>query len=91
MEPQGFLDDLAQIDEGRQISKRRCPGHVVLKLKTPWRDGTTHLVMSSLESMKLHTEWPAYGDQIGSLYVCIGSTSDGEAQRQRSFNRSRRQ
>jgi len=24
-------------------------GQVVLKLKTPWRDGTTHLVMSPLE------------------------------------------
>ena len=28
-------------------------GQVVLKLKTPWRDGTTHLVMSPLESMAL--------------------------------------
>jgi Putative transposase len=27
-------------------------GQVVLKLKTPWRDGTTHLVMSPLESMQ---------------------------------------
>ncbi len=26
-------------------------GQVVLKLKTPWRDGTTHLVMSPLEFM----------------------------------------
>jgi len=26
--------------------------HVVLKLKTPWRDGTTHLVMSRLEFMQ---------------------------------------
>jgi hypothetical protein len=26
-------------------------GHVVLKLKTPWRDGTTPLVMSPLEFM----------------------------------------
>ena len=25
---------------------------VVLKLKTPWRDGTTHLVMSPLEFMQ---------------------------------------
>jgi hypothetical protein len=24
----------------------------VLKLKTPWRDGTTHLVMSPLEFMQ---------------------------------------
>ena len=27
-------------------------GQVVLKLKTPWRDGTTHLVMSALEFMQ---------------------------------------
>jgi hypothetical protein len=26
---------------------------VVLKLKTPWQDGTTHLVMSPLEFMQL--------------------------------------
>ena len=27
-------------------------GQVVLKLKTPWREGTTHLVMSPLELMQ---------------------------------------
>ncbi len=27
-------------------------GQGVLKLKTPWRDGTTHLVMSPLEFMQ---------------------------------------
>ena len=27
-------------------------GEVVLKLKTPWRDGTTHIVMSPLELMQ---------------------------------------
>ena len=27
-------------------------GQVVLKLKTPWRDGTTHLVKSPLEFMQ---------------------------------------
>ena len=27
-------------------------GQVVLRLKTPWRDGTTHLVMSPLEFMQ---------------------------------------
>ena len=40
----------------RQLTKRcrRCnaAGQVVLKLKTPWRDGTTHLVMSPLEFMQ---------------------------------------
>jgi hypothetical protein len=29
-------------------------GHVVLKLKTPWRDGTPHLVMSPLDLMQRH-------------------------------------
>jgi len=28
-------------------------GQVVLKMKTPWRDGTTNLVMSALEFMQL--------------------------------------
>jgi hypothetical protein len=27
-------------------------GQVVLKLKTPWRDGTTHLVMSPLDGVQ---------------------------------------
>ena len=27
-------------------------GQVVLKLKTPWRDGTTHLAVSPLEFMQ---------------------------------------
>ena len=27
-------------------------GQVVLKLNTPWRDGTTHIVMSPLEFMQ---------------------------------------
>ena len=32
--------------------QRNAAGQVVLKLKTPWRDGTTHLVMSPLEFMQ---------------------------------------
>jgi len=31
---------------------RGKPGQVELKLKMPWRDGTTHLVMSPLEFMQ---------------------------------------
>ncbi len=31
--------------------RTNAAGQVVLKLKTPWRDGTTHLVMSPLEFM----------------------------------------
>ena len=33
-------------------AQRRRAGQVELKLKTPWRDGTTHLVMSPLEFMQ---------------------------------------
>ena len=33
-------------------------GQVVLKLKTPWRDGPTHLVMSPLKFMKLLIQGP---------------------------------
>ena len=32
--------------------RTNAEGQVVLKLKTPWRDGTTHLVMSPLEFMQ---------------------------------------
>jgi hypothetical protein len=32
--------------------KRNRAGQVVLQLKSPWRDGTTHIVMSSLELMQ---------------------------------------
>ena len=31
-------------------------GQEVRKLKTPWRDGTTHLVMSPLEFMQRHID-----------------------------------
>jgi hypothetical protein len=34
-------------------AQTNAAGQVVLKLKTPWRDGTTHLVMSPLEFMQL--------------------------------------
>lgn len=36
-------------DERVQIN---AAGQVELKLKTPWRDGTTHLIMSPLEFMR---------------------------------------
>ena len=36
-------------DESVQLN---AAGRVELKLKTPWRDGTTHLVMSPLEIMQ---------------------------------------
>jgi len=48
-------------------------GQVELKLKTPWRDGTTHLVLSPLEFMQLPIEWLVCGGQIHWSYVCRGS------------------
>ena len=48
-------------------------GQLVLKLKTPWRDGTTHLVMSPLEFRHLSIEWPVCDGQIRWFYVCSGS------------------
>ncbi len=41
-------------------------GQVVLKLKTPWRDGTTHRVMSPLE---FNAEWQLLGSQLCECYV----------------------
>jgi hypothetical protein len=48
-------------------------GQVVLKPKTPWRDGTMHLAMSPLEFMQLPIEWPVCGGQLPWFYVCSGS------------------
>ena len=47
-------------------------GQVVLKLKTPWRDGTTHLVMWPLEFMQPSIERSVCGGQIRWFYVCSG-------------------
>ena len=47
---------LQPIGHVRPLSEERvqinAAGQVELKLKTPWRDGTTHLVMSPLEFMQ---------------------------------------
>ena len=42
---------------------------VVLKLKTPWRDGTTQLVMSPLEFMQRHIDRQLCGIELCELYV----------------------
>jgi len=42
------------LSEERQIN---AAGQVELKLKTPWRDGTRHLVMSPLEFMQRLARW----------------------------------
>jgi hypothetical protein len=44
-------------------------GQKVLKLKTPWRDGTTHLVMSPLESMQRRIDGQLCGIEFCELYV----------------------
>ena len=45
----------------------------MLKLETARRDGTTHMVMSSLEVMHLPIEWPLCGGHIHYFRVSIGS------------------
>lgn len=47
-----YITRPALSDERVQLN---TAGQVELKLKTPWRDGTTHLVMNPLECM----QWPA--------------------------------
>jgi len=44
-----YITRPALSDERMQLN---AAGHVGLKLKTPWHDGTTHLVMSPLEFMQ---------------------------------------
>ncbi len=50
------LEQLCRYITGPALSDERAQlaaaGQVELKLKTPWRDGTTHLVMSPLEFMQ---------------------------------------
>ena len=44
---------LAQCHRGAGLNRQtNAAAQVVLKLKTPWRDGTTHLVMSPLDFMQ---------------------------------------
>ena|GEM_PF-1828038 len=61
-------------------------GQVVLKLKTPWRDVTTHLVMSLLECMQPSIERPVCGGQIRWVYDCIGSAAPVRGHRMQSFS-----
>lgn len=49
---------------------------MVLKLKTPWRDGTTHRVMSPLDFLPLRIELPLCGRQIHCTYGSSGSAHD---------------
>ena len=44
-----YITRAAPSDKRVQLN---AAGQIELKLKTPWRDGTTHLVMSPLEFMR---------------------------------------
>ena len=49
---------------------------MVLKCKTTWRDGNTHLVMAPLEFMQRHVGCRPWGSQIRECYVGCGSCAD---------------
>src|SRR3954469_20079459 len=62
--------------------KRNRAGQLVLQLKSPWRDGTTHIVMSPLELMqrlaalvprpRAHRELTRYFSSKSTLSRCHG-------------------
>ncbi|MFN7482671.1 MAG: transposase [Betaproteobacteria bacterium] len=58
-----YITRPALSDERVQLN---AAGQVELKLKTPWRDGTTHLVMSPLEFMQRLAAGAAEGRPSGS-------------------------
>jgi hypothetical protein len=61
-----FITRPAPADERVQCN---AAGEVELKLKTQWSDGTTHLVMSPLEFMKLPIQRPLCACRIRGCYV----------------------
>jgi transposase len=67
-----YITRPALSDERVQLN---AAGQVELKLKTPWRDGTTHLVMSPLEFMQQRIEWRLLGSQICKRYGSTGSAA----------------
>ncbi len=58
-------------------TETNAAGQVVLKLKTAWRDGTTHLMKSPLETIQRHIEWRLRGSQI--RVCCVGNGSPAGA------------
>lgn len=65
-----YITRPALSDERVQLNAR---GQVELKLKTPWRDGTTHLAMSPLEFMQrlAAAPWPGgWGRATGPRVPC---------------------
>ncbi|MBC7484744.1 MAG: transposase [Rhizobacter sp.] len=57
--------------------QRSADGRVVTKLKTPWRDGTTRLVMSPLAFRLLRIDLSLCGRRIHWSYVGSGSNPVG--------------
>jgi len=53
-------------------------GQVMLKLNTPWHDGTRPQVMSPLELIQLAVGWPLCGGQIYWFSVSSGSGPGAE-------------
>ena len=51
------------------------------KLKTAWRDGTTHLVMSPLEFMQRHIDGQLCVIEFCERYVSIGVGCDRSSRR----------
>jgi hypothetical protein len=49
--------------------QRNATGQVELKRKTPWRDGTTHLVMSPMEYMQRHIDGQLCGIEFCERHI----------------------
>lgn len=60
-------------------SQCKAVGQEVVKLKTPWRNVITHLVILPLEFMQLSIEWLVCGGQMHWFYVCSGSRADTQS------------
>jgi hypothetical protein len=80
-----YITRPALSDERVQLSDA---GEVELKLKTAWRDGTTHLVMSPLELMQRRIEWRLLGSQICERNVSNGSRRADRLDGEESFGPS---
>lgn len=81
------LEQLCRHTTRPALSDRRVQlndaGQVELKLKTPWRDGTTHLVMSPLEFMqrliRLHSALAPNAKLLKRVFPLLGGRRGGAA------------
>lgn len=73
------LEQLCRYITRPALAKERvqtnAAGQAALKLKTAWRDGTTHFVMPPLEFRQPSIERPVCGGQIRWFSVCSGSAA----------------